>query len=373
MFKSDIRTAYTTHANTEAAISEIKEELKGFEAKLILYFSSIIHEPVRISKLMSEAFPGVANFGSTTAGEIVSGKMLKGAVVAMAFSEKVLSDVKIEVLEELTTDKKQVAKAFKGLEAHTGVSMHKLSPEEYVGMVLIDGLSGKEELLNERIGDLTNVMFVGGSAGDDLKFEKTHVFANGVAYENAAVLCLIKPTHGFDFIKTQSFQATGKKLTVTKNDEPNRKVYEFNNKPATEAYAEALGVPVAALDKHLFTNPIGLTLGAHDYFVRSPREIDGDGIYFYCGVKENMELDVLSSTEITNDTRKAVDAKVEELGGVRAIVNFHCILRTLGLQQNKMEEAYGKIFENIPTIGLSTYGESYIGHMNQTSTMLVLK
>ena len=34
-------------------------------------------------------------------------------------------------------------------------------------------------------------------------------------------------------------------------------------------------------------------------------------------------------------------------------------------------EDYGRIFAQYPTIGFSTCGESYIGHMNQTSTMVL--
>ena len=95
-----------------------------------------------------------------------------------------------------------------------------------MGIILIDGLCCKEELIMDKMGDLTNVTFIGGSAGDDLKFENTSAYA---------------------------------------------------------------------------------------------------------------------------------------------------ILRALELGQKGQSDDYGELFEGVPTVGLSTYGEQYIGHINQTATMLVFR
>ncbi len=59
--------------------------------------------------------------------------------------------------------------------------------------------------------------------------------------------------------------------------------------------------------------------------------------------------------------------------GISGVVNFNCILRTLELGQKGLTEDYGKVFEKVPTVGFSTYGEQYIGHINQTATMLVFR
>ena len=67
----------------------------------------------------------------------------------------------------------------------------------------------------DKIGNLTNILFVGGSAGDDLKFEATYVFANGTVYTDAAVLALLKPRVGFEVIKTQS---SGKSICSDGNE-----------------------------------------------------------------------------------------------------------------------------------------------------------
>ncbi|MEO0334670.1 MAG: FIST C-terminal domain-containing protein, partial [Bacteroidota bacterium] len=57
---------------------------------------------------------------------------------------------------------------------------------------------------------------------------------------------------------------------------------------------------------------------------------------------------------------------------VGAIINFNCILRTLDLKQQGRTQEYADLFTDTPTVGFSTYGESYIGHINQTATMLLL-
>jgi hypothetical protein len=94
---------------------------------------------------------------------------------------------------------------------------------------------------------------------------------------------------------------------------------------------------------------------------------------FYCSVKEGMELSLLEATDIIASTKKSLDDAQKELGGLSGIVNFNCILRTLELSQKGLTEDYGKVFEEVPTVGFSTYGEQYIGHINQTATMLVFR
>jgi hypothetical protein len=86
-----------------------------------------------------------------------------------------------------------------------------------------------------------------------------------------------------------------------------------------------------------------------------------------------MKLYLLESTDIVVDTKRSVKNKAAKMGKLSGIINFHCILRTLELESKGMTDDYGKIFSDIPTIGFSTYGEEFIGHINQTSTMLVFK
>jgi len=145
---------------------------------------------------------------------------------------------------------------------------------------------------------------------------------------------------------------------------------EFNSKPAAQAYAEALGIAPDKVTDNFMTNPVGLMTGGEP-FVRSPQQLQKGAMVFYCHIKEGMELDVLQSGDIVSATKSALDEKKKALKHISGIINFNCILRTLELDAKGQADGYGKLFSDIPTVGFSTYGEEFIGHINQTATMLL--
>lgn len=367
-----ITTACSSKQTPAAAADELVKQLASQDVKLIVYFASSIYDQKQLHDFMKFAFSEAEIIGCTTSGEIGCGKMMKNSVVAMAVSADLINDIKVEVLENISSDP-SVKSAFSGFEAHFGKPMSTMAFEKYVGIILIDGMSGAEERVMDSVGDLTNIQFIGGSAGDDLKFKQTFVFANGKVYSNAAVLVLIDFKNGFDIIKTQSFSARPKKLTATKIDAKNREVQEFDHEPATTAYAKALGVVPEKLPEYFMSNPVGVIADKADIYVRSPREVNGSSVRFYCNIPEGLVVNVLDTADIIADTKKAVDQKLQALGQISGLINFNCILRTLQLEQSGKSDEYGRLFEEIPTIGLSTYGEQYVGHINQTATMLVIK
>jgi hypothetical protein len=361
-------SAFSTKIDAKEAVADIHGKLGDVEAVLIVFFASPAYEPAVLAAAMAAQFPAAVTFGCTTAGEIVTGKMLSRSVVAMAFDRTVIKSVKVEVLEDLNQPSYA---AFASLEQHFNRPIAEMEPDRYVGLLLADGLSRKEEQIMDRIGDLSEISFIGGSAGDDLRFSVTHVYANGNSYPNSALVALLEPAVPFSILKTQSFTALPEKLVVTRANEAEREVLEFNSKPAATAYAEALGVSVEELPDRFMQNPLGLVFD-DEPFVRSPQSIKNGAVVFYCAIKESMELQVLESTDIIQDTRRDLANAVRENGELSAIINFNCILRTLELVQKGLTEEYGELFSIAPTIGFSTYGEQYIGHINQTATMLLL-
>lgn len=361
-------------AQSSKAVDELGAQFKAElgDAAVVVYFASSHYDLSEVAKAIAAAFPTARTFGCTTAGELVSGAMSKASVVAMGIGGEVVDRAFIGVVENVGSSVDGIDKLFASWERELGQRMIDLDTERWIGIVLADGLSGAEERVMDRLGNKTNVTFIGGSAGDDLAFKKTWVAADGKAVSNAVVLALFDCPAGFDVIKTQSFHPTRRFLVPTKVNKAKREVEEFDGKPAATAYAEALGVPVDKLADQFMAHPVGLLVGGEP-FVRSPQQVVGDAVRFYCAVDEGVKLAILDSTDIVARTATDLSEAISRNKGAAGLINFNCILRTLELEGKGETEAYGKVFANVPTVGFSTYGEEYLGHINQTATMLLFR
>ncbi|MDI1475935.1 FIST N-terminal domain-containing protein [Polyangium sp. y55x31] len=364
-----VRTAHATVIGADDVARAMRAELASVEPVVVLYFAGGRRDPRALAEAMQRAFPGALVVGCTTAGEREGRAWRKGSVVAMALGSEIVRDAAVAVIEDVRS-RADVKDALAPLETHFGRPLSSLDPSQHVGLLLIDGLSNAEERLMDRLGDLTDIPILGGSAGDDLTFTSTWVAKDGMAFTNAAVLLLLEPAVPFRAWKTQSFRPLDRTLRVTACDEAGRVVHAFDGKPAAARYAEVLGIPPEELAHHFQNHPLGLMVG-DEPFVRSPQQIRGESVVFYCNVPEGTVLTVLEASDIVEDTRRALATAREELGGASALIGFDCVLRTLEIETRGLVEPYGTIFEGIPTVGFSTYGEQFLGHVNQTATMLL--
>jgi hypothetical protein len=368
----NIKSVSTDKSTAAEAAADIKSRLAGFDARMLVFFASWEqYDPGDVSAEMQSAFPGAVVYGCSSHAELYNGKTLTNSVTAMAFNSNVISDVKVEVLENISGGIDAEA-AFAAFDTYFNEPMASANYHEYGGLILVDGLSMREEDIMDKIGKRTNIMFTGGSASDALKFDKTYIYANGKTYTNAALLAVFKTKNGIDYIKTQSVDVIDTEFTITKADTAKRTVIELDNKPAAERYAEALGVGVCEIEPLLFANPVGLVID-DDVYIRSCMKSENNSLVFYCNILEGSQVNLLKIKDIIPDTQKAVSDKLSELGQISGIIDFRCVLRTLQLNNEDKADDYAQIFRGIPAIGFSTYGEELYGHINQTSTMMVFK
>jgi len=357
-----------------ALVDELHQGLDGEAATAVLFFASTAYDPADLAGPMTAAFPEAAVIGCSTAGEFTDRSMATGGISAVALPYGLLTGA-VAALADLSGDVAEGTwRAVQALEASLGVSLRDLDPSCHLGFTLIDGLNRAEELVNEVIGNAAPLLdVVGGSAGDDLEFRQTWVSVGEHISRQGAALLVCQSAVPFHVVKACSFVPTGRVLQITAADVATRTVLAFDGRPATEAYAEAVGVPVERLDASVWMeHPVGLMIGGEPW-IRSPQSVRPDGgITFYAQILPGMQVEVMQATDLVADTRAALDSARAALGGdAVGSVMFNCILRRLELDQRGTGTAFLHAFDGLPTAGFHTYGESWLGHINQTLTGVV--
>lgn len=380
-----IRTLSLKAPNSQKAVQLLKEKLDGFNPIFILFFASGDYAPSHPAEELKRAFPKSQVIGCTSHSEFCNDQFQFGTISVMAADRDSIEDVHVEILENLKSQD-QIREPINSLHNHFG-GFEKIfnSFEKYVGIVLFESSPKAEEHIMEKLGAATDVLFVGGTSSST-ENNISQVYANGIVYEDAAVLALLKTKKGYQIIKTQSAEIFAQKpLVVTKTDMPGRILYEFDGRPCGEAYADVLGVPVSDIDKYFVSNPLGVIAG-DEIFIRTFNQIVGNGISLHCGLPLGAEIHVLKIGDIVADTKAALDETIklttpegDSAGKSSAgnhpagVINFNCLYRTLEMQAKHVEKEYSALFGRYPSIGFSTSGEAFLGHINETSTVLVIE
>jgi len=356
--------ARTGELDARRAVEEIAAQLGRQEASAVTFFvSPKVDFPEFVDRLSREV-PG-PSIGCTTAGEVCAqdGHCEDGVVATAVRSPRF--ELSAALVEDAAGFNASQAVQIKHLlEGRTGV------PPSF-GLLLVDGLSMAEEqvsaVLSHTLGD---VPFVGGSAGDDLKFERTWVAANGAAAHNAAAVGVVRTSHPFRLFHSHHFEATSERLVITKAVPSERRVTEVNGEPAAEGYAKAVGLEIDQLSPSIFAeHPVMLSIGG-EYYVRSIQKVNPDGsLTFFCAIDEGLVLRVAKGRDLPERLGQQLDALESQLGDIGLVIGFDCILRRLELLNRGQRDEVAATIGRVPFIGFSTYGEQYNGlHVNQTMT-----
>jgi hypothetical protein len=377
---TDVRAAraHVTGPAGEAVdrlVRALNAGLGGRQAAAVLYFASAEYDPAELAGPLSRSFPSSTVMGCSTAGEFTDATAGTGGISAVALPAGLFTKV-AAALGDLSGDVAAgTDAAVRQLEDQLGRPLRELTPADHLGFALIDGLHGAEETVNERLGDAAPLLgVVGGSAGDDLAFESTWVAVGNQVSRHGVALMVAAVGVPFRIVKTCSFTPTdGEPLRITRADAPSRTVLEFDGRPAAEVYAEMVGVPVDRLDASVWArHPVGLMIDGQPW-IRSPRAVtDGGGITFYAQVLEGTSVHVMEPGDLVGETATAVAAARDDLSGqASGAIWFNCILRRLELDADRQHESFLAALGGIPAAGFHTYGETWLGHINQTLTGVV--
>jgi hypothetical protein len=345
------------------------------DAAFVLYFFSPALARDGLHERIASAYPNAPAIGCSMIGGWTTGSAVETGYTGMVFGSAEVGSVVVASTTGVKSDPDAAARSLVE-EVRRREPVGGFSPENWIGILLVDGLS-----LGERIvGAITSaegltVPIVGGAAADELTFDGTYVATNGTTDSDGAVLALLEMTVPFHYDHYVHYLPTERELLVTRADPLKRIVWEIDDEPAAERYAKLIGLrPGAEIDASVFgRNPFGVVLG-NTVFARSPNAvIDGKGIQFYCSIEAGTRLQLLKPGDIIANARSAVDGARRLASPLQGAVLFNCVLRHLEMKETPgAHQRFIDQFDGLGVTGVNTYGEELFTHHNQTLTALFI-
>jgi len=309
----------------------------------------------------------------TTAGHQIPevGIMEHGMVAAAIVSERLSAVVQpIYEISRFGVAEAQAVAGRLGLDALPAPGGNGASQ---FGVVLIDGLSRAEERVMALLYAACNGLpLVGGSAGDDKRFERTSVFDGERFVNDAAVIARVDSALPHRTFSYQNFTPRAGRHVVTRAQPGVRQILELDGQSAARVYRDAIGqeeLTTQIVSQH----PLLLRWDGREY-ARAIKGWEDGRLDMFCAVEEGMVVRIGQPRDLVGTTEEQLQELCAELGReLLVIVAFTCFQRRLQIERNSDQTRQRRLLEQFPYIEFYTFGEQYNAlHMNQMVTGFVL-
>lgn len=369
--RGGIRRGFSLARDPATAVRELHDGIVQPDMGLAVFFCSAGYDLDRLAAEIGRRFAGVEIIGCTTAGEITPVGYRDGAITGFSIAAADCSAViaRIDGLSGFQiADGQGVADRLITRMSQCGQGARLAHS---FAMLLIDGMSTSQETVLSAIhGRMHPIPIVGGSAGDDLRLQRTHVYHQGCFHADAALLTLVRLRQPVKIFQSQHFHGTDTRMVVTQADPVRRIVNEINAEPAAPEYARIVGLEVAQLTPSVFAeHPLMVKVGG-DFFVRSIQRANADGsLTFFCAIDEGVVLRLAGHEDIVLRLRALFASIHAEIGPPELVIGFDCVLRNVEVEKRQLRQVAGRILAENNVVGFSSYGEQFAGmHVNQTFT-----
>ena len=354
---------------------DVKQRFKNqpVEKTLIQVFSGQI-EKTEIEYLLKELkdlFPRVSIIGTTTAGEILDGKVTDNSIV-----------INISFFE-FTTVKTTLVEQYDDLHLAGKILARDLASTKPKAVILF-GCSIKDgfkidpyPMLKAFYEELPHTVIAGAQAGDNGNGLISYVFTEkGITDQGAVAASVSGNNLSVNNSYNLSWVPIGKKFTITKA--AGSRVYSIDNRSPLDLYQDYLGqdvvdgLPLTAADFPLVMERDGVLMAIHPLGVH----FDGSFDYmhsFHSG--EQVQFGFCHSGLLTLGAQKTFDKL--KTNPIQAAFIYSCVSRKWILGQDINVEI-APISRLAPTAGFFAYGE-YFTHptgkclfFSQTMTVLTL-
>lgn len=377
------RVADSTRAGMELGLA-MRKAFGGSSPDAIILFASSQHDyPALLAALADESGTEVI-VGSSSAGEFTHASRGEGLVSALAIRSDQMK-FSVGIGRDLSRD--PAAAAHSAARGFAGVNKPPLPYR--AALVMTDALAGHADAVVEELTLATrgNYSFFGGGAGDDGRFQKTHVFAGLEAATDAVVALEMLSLQPLGVGVSHGWIPASAGLRVT--DAEGGRLVSLNGMPAFDAiedHARSMGQTIdrAAPLPWFLHNILGIE-SEGEYRLRVPLAVNADGsIQCAADIPVGSVVRVMKTTEQSAvlAAQQATRAALSALNGQKpqAALVFDCVATRLRLGKGFDNElrACAELLSPAEFVGCNTYGQiaraegQFGGFHNCTAVVCVL-
>lgn len=175
-----VRKACSAQSSGDRAVAEIHAAIGGSDNSCVVFFCSADHDLPSVGAAMAKHFGDTLVVGCSTAGEITPEGYGRRSLTAIALPRRTFAAVALPIDNVSTFDLTESP----ALVSEARARLARLAPFPTDGncfaFLLIDGLSRREEWVVSALSlVLDDIQLFGGSAGDQLRFNRTHIYLAG--------------------------------------------------------------------------------------------------------------------------------------------------------------------------------------------------
>lgn len=361
-------TSASVPANAVDAAQRLCADLGEGPFSRVILFVSPDADLAGLSRQIGQFFDPDTVIGCTTAGEISRDGYADGEIVAVGFPAAHFATECLLVPDLTRIDAHDLIGML--IRARTGLHQAKPGWDHEFAFMMVDGLSTREDELAAALAPgLGPVSLFGGSAGDGIRFEQTHVLWQGRPISNAAIVMLVRTDCRVKVFNLDHLVPTDRRMVVTQADPVRRIVRRINAEPAAQEYARLLGKDPGQLTTFTFAaHPVVVRVGGRHH-VRAIQRMDANGdLIFFSAIDEGLVLTLAEPQDMVAHLDTEL-SRLSEHGPPAAILACDCILRRMEALEKQKSGAISAVLRAHRVVGFSTYGEQWNSmHVNQTMT-----
>ncbi len=342
---------------------QVQEKLQGTAPDFLLLFTTEQYDQAEVLQGVRDIFPHTPLIGFCGAGVFTGPEVHTRGVALMGLSSPGLQ-VHTTAVTRVGTRSREAGCEF----ARQVMSKAEKSPYALL-LTLPDPLTGcnVSEFLRGAL-EITGaeVTYLGGGAGDNLRFLQTYQMEGDQVYQDAAAGALLLSQQPIGVAVHHGWRPLSQALTVTRSTES--VVHELDWGEAFQVYRQAVGAPDLTREDFAafaMVRPLGIPQAEEQFVIRDPIQVREDGSLVCVGeVPQNSIVRVMQGTkeDMVQAAREAAATARTQLGGVQVAgaVLFDCVSRCLMLGEAFREELAAVqevIGTDVPLIGCLTFGE----------------